>query len=83
MKEKTVNINNFIGVYDNWIPAADCKKAIELFERAVKFKHTVNRQNFENAPILQKKDNQFFASDANHDFWFKEMKYLDLFGSLI
>ena len=70
------NIENFIGVYDNWIPEADCKKAIELFERPVKFKHTVNRQNFENAPILQKKDNQFFASDANHDFWFEEMKYL-------
>jgi len=70
------NIENFIGVYDNWIPAADCKKTIEIFERAVKFKHTVNRQHFENAPLLQKEDNQFFASNSNHDFWFQEMKYL-------
>ena len=29
MNEKTVNINNFIGVYDNYITKEDCNKAIK------------------------------------------------------
>ena len=31
MKEKTVNITNFIGVYDNYITKEECNKAIKLF----------------------------------------------------
>ena len=31
MNEKTVNINNFIGVYDNYITPEECNKAIKLF----------------------------------------------------
>ena len=30
-KEKTVNITNFIGVYDNYITKEDCDKAIKLY----------------------------------------------------
>ena len=30
MNEKTVNIDNFIGVYDNYITKDDCDKAIRL-----------------------------------------------------
>ena len=29
--EKTVNITNFIGVYDGYITEAECQKAINLF----------------------------------------------------
>jgi len=32
MNEKLVNINNFIGVYDNYITPEECNKAIELYE---------------------------------------------------
>ena len=32
MNEKTVNINNFIGVYDNYITKEECNKAIKLYE---------------------------------------------------
>ena len=32
MSEKTVNINNFIAVYDNYITKEECNKAIELYE---------------------------------------------------
>jgi len=38
MKEKTVNINNFIGVYDNYITEEECNKTIELYEKEDKFK---------------------------------------------
>ena len=32
MNEKTFNINNFIGVYDNYITKEECDKAIQLYE---------------------------------------------------
>ena len=34
MKERTVNITNFIGVYDNYITEEECDKAIKLYEDA-------------------------------------------------
>ena len=59
--EKTVNINNFIGVYDNYITPEECDKAIKLFEDQNKFNNTINRIYGEKASILQKQDQQFFA----------------------
>ena len=32
MKNKIVNIDNFIGIYDNYILPEECDKAIKLFE---------------------------------------------------
>ncbi len=32
-KDKTVNITNFIGVYDNYIPKQMCDDAINLYEK--------------------------------------------------
>ena len=51
--EKTVNITNFIGVYDNYITEQECNKAIQLYEDQNKFNKTVNRIGAENASILQ------------------------------
>ncbi len=65
MNEKTVNINNFIAVYDNYITKEECDKAITLFENQDKFNNTVNRLKNEKASILQKQDQQFFASGKN------------------
>ena len=31
-KEKTHSIENFIGIYDNYISKDECNKAIEVFE---------------------------------------------------
>ena len=31
MIEKTVNITNFIGIYDNYITKEECNKAIKLY----------------------------------------------------
>jgi hypothetical protein len=65
MKDKTVNINNFIGVYDNYITPEECNKAIKLYEEQNKFNNTVNRIGFEKASILEKQDQQFFAQPYN------------------
>jgi hypothetical protein len=53
MNEKTVNINNFIGVYDNYILPKECNNAIKLYEDQVKFNNTVNRLTSENVSILE------------------------------
>ena len=74
MNEKTVNINNFIAVYDNYITKEECDKAITLFENQDKFNNTVNRLKNEKASILQKQDQQFFASGKNLDVWWENLK---------
>ena len=74
MKDKTVNIDNFIGIYDNYILPEECDKAIKLFEDQNKFNNTVNRIAFEKASVLQKQDQQFFAASGNMDLWWEEVK---------
>jgi len=74
MKKKINNIENFIGIYDNYILPEECDKAIKLFDDQHKFKNTLNRQAFESAPTLNKKDNQFFAKEHNIDIWWSELK---------
>ena len=74
MLEKTVNITNFIGVYDNYITEQDCNKAIEIFEDQNKFNNTINRIAFEKASILKKQDQQFFAVPGNMNIWWEELK---------
>lgn len=74
MKEKTANITNFIGVYDNYILPEECNKAIQLFENQNKFNNTVNRIKSENASILKKQDKQFFMNCNNIDIWWEELK---------
>jgi len=74
MSEKTVNINNFIAVYDNYITKEECNKAIKLYEDQNKFDNTINRIGFENASILQKQDQQFFATHYNLEIWWEELK---------
>ena len=72
--DKTVNITNFIGVYDNYITQDECNKAIKIFEDQNKFNKTVNRIDFENAPILKKQDQQFFAGPENIEIWWEDLK---------
>jgi len=76
MKEKTVNITNFIGIYDNYIMPEECNKAIKLYEQENKFKKTVNRLSFEQAPITMKQDQQYFAEADNIDVWWETLKPL-------
>tara|TARA_R100001443_G_C3359528_1_gene178751 strand:+ start:1410 stop:2000 length:591 start_codon:yes stop_codon:yes gene_type:complete len=74
MNEKTVNINNFIGIYDNYITSEECNKAIKLYEDQNKFNNTLNRIDFEKASILRKQDQQFFAGSNNIDVWWEDLK---------
>ena len=78
MQEKTVNINNFIGVYDNYILPEECNRAIQLFENQNKFNNTFNRIKSENTPILKKQDKQFFMDFNNLDIWWEELKTIIL-----
>ena len=74
MKEKTVNITNFIGVYDNYIMEQECNKAIKLYEDQNKFNNTLNRIHFENSSTLKKQDQQFFAAANNLSLWWESLK---------
>ena len=74
MQEKIFNVNNFIGVYDNYILKEECNKAIKLYEEQNKFNNTINRAAFEKASILQKQDKQFFALPNNIDMWWESLK---------
>jgi len=76
MNEKTVNIDNFIGVYDNYITKQECDKAIELFKNQDKFRKTVNRLASEKTSITEKQDQQYFANRANLDVWWQDLKSL-------
>ena len=74
MIEKTGSIDNFIGVYDNYITKEDCNKAINLFENQNKFNKTLNRMYIEKASVLDKQDKQFFAEENNLDIWWESLK---------
>ena len=78
MKDKTVNIDNFIGIYDNYILSEECDKAIKLFEDQNKFNNTINRIGFEKASVLQKQDQQYFAAPNNMNVWWEELKTIML-----
>ena len=74
MKEKTININNFIGVYDNYIVPQDCQNAIDLFEQQDKFNKTVNRITGEQSPIYVKQDQQLYCMPSNIEVWWEDLK---------
>lgn len=74
MNEKIFSMNNFIGVYDNYITQEECNKAIKLYEDQNKFNNTINRIGGEEASILQKQDQQFFAAPFNLDLWWESLK---------
>ena len=74
MEEKTVSINNFIGIYDSYITKEECNKAIKLYEDQNKFNNTINRIGFEQSSILQKQDQQYFAGADNVDVWWESLK---------
>ena len=76
MKEKTGNIENFIGIYDNYITDEMCQTAIKFFENESKLNKTLNRIGGENASVLDKKDQQYFAQGNNIDVWWDELKAL-------
>jgi len=78
MIEKTFNITDFIGVYDNYITKEECNKAIKLFKNQYEFNKTFNRISLEKVSILKKQDQQFFAANNNLNIWWEELKTIIL-----
>ena len=78
MSERTVNINNFIGIYDGYITEEECNNAIKLYENEDKFNKTLNRIGGENASILYKQDQQYFAASHNITVWWETLKTMIL-----
>jgi|TARA_E500000318_G_scaffold751_1_gene1046 hypothetical protein len=76
MNDKTIKIDNFIGVYDNYITPEECNKIIKIYEDETKLNKTFDRLISENASVLQKKDKQFFAAGNNFDIWWEDLKPL-------
>ena len=74
MNEKSVDISNFIAVYDNYITPEECDKAIKFFENQSKFNNTINRSISEQTSSLKKKDEQYFSHGGNIDIWWQELK---------
>ena len=74
MNEKTADINNFIGVYDNYITKEECDKAIKLFGDQDNFNNTMSRLSAERSSILHKQDQHFFANKNNIKIWHSELK---------
>jgi len=77
-KIKIANIDNFIGVYDNYITQEECNKAIKLYEDQKKFDNILNRKQSENQSILKKQDHQYFAGENNIDVWWESLKVMML-----
>ena len=74
MNEKKAKIENFIGIYDNYILKDECDKAIKLYENEVKLNGTLNRLQFEGSSVLEKKDNFKFINGQNIDLWWEDLK---------
>ena len=74
MIEKTVSIDNFIGIYDNYVTKEECNRAIEFYENQNKFNKTLNRMSFENASTLTKQDQQLFLYPNELNVWWEELK---------
>ena len=70
------SIENFIGVYDGYIPVSDCHRAIKLFNDQNAVQNTLNRLEFENSPATEKKDVQYFCEPQNYLNWKQELKPL-------
>jgi len=61
MLDKKNNINNFIGIYDGYIPEEACDQAIELFKKYDEFNKTWTRFSSEKSTQDKKQDKQLFC----------------------
>jgi len=61
MQEKKVNIKDFIGIYDGYIPDQACDEAIELFNKYQEFNKVFSRFTSEGATPDFKNDKQLFC----------------------
>jgi|TARA_R110000796_G_scaffold184760_1_gene301309 hypothetical protein len=73
MKNKNAKIENFIGVYDNYITPKECKGLIKVFEDYSKFNKILNRRQC-NIDWHIAKDEQFFYHSENVNLHWSSFK---------
>jgi hypothetical protein len=76
MDKKNISIENFIGVYDNYVPKEVCKEIINYFENKKKFNLAFDRIISENSGSLEKKDKTVFLNFDSVEEWFESFKPL-------
>jgi len=57
MNKRKSKIENFIGIYDGYVPETACNDAIKIFKEQEKLKKTYDRVLIENTTLSKKKDN--------------------------
>ena len=62
MKDRKVNIKDFIGIYDGYIPDEACDEAIELFNKYQEFNKVFSRFISEGTTQDKKDDKQLFCT---------------------
>jgi len=75
IKKRYVELNNHIGIYDGYIPAVECDKAIDYYENLNSLNKTFDRLQLENSPITEKADKAITLSEDVHT-WFEQFKSL-------
>jgi hypothetical protein len=73
---RKAEINNFIGVYDNYIPSNMCEEVIKYFNLQSEYKNTFDRLKFENVSLNIKQDEACQLNKFNLHVWFKDFKTL-------
>jgi hypothetical protein len=76
MQERKIDIKNFIGVYDGFIPDIECDKAIDFFEKQNLLNKSYDRLQSENASYNLKNDKAVDLRHENVDIWFEQFKPL-------
>ena len=71
---KKCSIENFVGIYDGYIPEHDCDTAIQYFENEAELKRTLTRMGSEKSSPYIKKDQQLFCDAKNVIGWWKELR---------
>jgi len=73
---KEIKIENFIGVFDDYLPKTECEKAIQIFKHQHEFDKTMDRVQFENSSPNKKRDMQAFLGPNNISLWWESIKPL-------
>ena len=79
MQERKINIKDFIGIYDGYIPDEACDQAIELFKKYQEFNKVFSRFTSEGTTQDRKDDKQLFCSPDvlnNEEFNVYKLKLL-------
>jgi hypothetical protein len=75
VKKRNIELKNYIGIYDGYIPDIECDKAIQYFEKQNALNKAYDRLQSENCPLTVKNDKAITLNE-NIETWFEEFKPL-------